>query len=163
VRWLPAYVALGSNLDDPARQVARALARLGALPATIRVASSRPWRSPPLGPPDQPEFVNAVAGLLTRLPARALLAELQDLERDLGRAEPVVRWGPRSIDLDLLALGDLEIEEPDLRVPHPDVQERDFVLYPLAEIAPDLWIPGRGRVRTLAGRVQDRGSVPLAQ
>jgi len=143
--------------------VGRALGRLGGLPETIRVASSRLWRSPPLGPPDQPEFVNAVAGLLTRLPARALLAALKGLERDLGRDEPIVRWGPRCIDLDLLVLGDVESQEPTLCLPHPGVQERDFVLYPLAEIAPDLWIPGRGRVKTLAGRVQDRGSVPLAQ
>jgi len=163
LRWRPAYVALGSNLEDPARQVGRALERLAGLPETVHVASSRLWRSPPLGPSDQPEFVNAVAGLLTRLPARALLAELKGLERNLGRAEPVVRWGPRSIDLDLLVLGDLESEETDLRLPHPGVQERDFVLYPLAEVAPDLWIPGRGRVKALAGRVQDRGSVPLAQ
>jgi len=162
-RWRPAYVALGSNLDDPARQVGRALERLAGLPETVRIASSRLWRSPPLGPPGQPEFINAVAGLLTRLHARALLAGLKDLERDLGRAEPAVRWGPRRIDLDLLVLGDLESGEPDLHLPHPGVQERDFVLYPLAEIAPDLWIPGRGRVKTLAGRVQDRGSVPLAQ
>ena len=163
MRWRPAYVALGSNLDGPADRICEALAGLSELPETVPVATSSLWRSPPLGPTDQPEYVNAVAGLLTRLEARPLLAALKAFEGALGRREPVVRWGPRVIDLDLVALGDLKCEEPGLVLPHPGVHERDFVLYPLAEIAPDLWLPGKGRVRTLAGRVQDRGSVPLAQ
>jgi len=161
-RWRPAYVALGSNLADPAAQVAAALGRLRGIPGTRLIARSRLWASRPLGPQDQPDFVNAVAGLLTQLGARELLGELQALERAMGRTSPVVRWGPRSIDLDLLAMGSDELFEPALRLPHPGVHERDFVLYPLAELAPELWIPGRGRVEALARRVANRGIVPLS-
>lgn len=100
--------------------------------------------------------------MLTQLDARELLGELQALERALGRADPVVRWGPRSIDLDLLVLGSDELSGPALCLPHPGVHERDFVLYPLAELAPELWIPGRGRVEALARRVANRGIVPLS-
>lgn len=161
-RWRPAYVALGSNLADPAAQVAAALGRLPGIPGTRLIARSRLWASRPLGPQDQPDFVNAVAGLLTQLDARELLGELQALERAMGRTGPVVRWGPRSIDLDLLAMGSDELSEPAICLPHPGVHERDFVLYPLAELAPELWIPGRGRVEALARRVANRGIVPLS-
>jgi len=161
-RWRPAYVALGSNLADPAEQVTAALGRLPGIPGTRLIARSRLWASRPLGPQDQPDFVNAVAGLLTQLDARELLGELQALERAMGRTGPVVRWGPRSIDLDLLAMGSDELSEPALCLPHPGVHERDFVLYPLAELAPELWIPGRGRVEALARRVANRGIVPLS-
>ena len=161
-RWRPAYVALGSNLADPAAQVTAALGRLPGIPGTRLIARSRLWASRPLGPQDQPDFVNAVAGLLTQLDARELLGELQALERAMGRTGPVVRWGPRSIDLDLLAMGSDELSGPALRLPHPGVHERDFVLYPLAELAPELWIPGRGRVEALARRVANRGIVALS-
>jgi 2-amino-4-hydroxy-6-hydroxymethyldihydropteridine diphosphokinase len=161
-RWRPAYVALGSNLADPAAQVAAALGRLPGIPGTRLIARSRLWASRPLGPQDQPDFVNAVAGLLTQLDARELLGELQALERAMGRTGPVVRWGPRSIDLDLLAMGSDELSEPTICLPHPGVHERDFVLYPLAELAPELWIPGRGRVEALARRVANRGIVALS-
>jgi 2-amino-4-hydroxy-6-hydroxymethyldihydropteridine diphosphokinase len=162
-RWRPAYVALGSNLADPTAQVTAALARLRGIRATRLIAQSRLWASRPLGPQDQPDFVNAVAGLLTQLDARELLQELKALERAMGRSDPVIRWGPRSIDLDLLMLGSDQLDEPGLRLPHPGVHERDFVLYPLAELAPELWIPGRGRVGTLARRVINRGIVPLSK
>lgn len=161
-RWRPAYVALGSNLADPAAQVAAALGSLRGIPGTRLIARSRLWASRPLGPQDQPDFVNAVAGLLTQLDARELLGELQALERAMGRTGPLVRWGPRSIDLDLLAMGSDELSEPAICLPHPGVHERDFVLYPLAELAPELWIPGRGRVEALARRVANRGIVPLS-
>lgn len=161
-RWRPAYVALGSNLADPAAQVAAALGRLPGIPGTRLIARSRLWASRPLGPQDQPDFVNAVAGLLTQLDARELLGELQALERAMGRTGPLVRWGPRSIDLDLLAMGSDELSEPAICLPHPGVHERDFVLYPLAELAPELWIPGRGRVEALARRVANRGIVALS-
>lgn len=161
-RWRPAYVALGSNLADPAAQVAAALGRLPGIPGTRLIARSRLWASRPLGPQDQPDFVNAVAGLLTQLGARELLGELQALERAMGRTGPLVRWGPRSIDLDLLAMGSDELSEPAICLPHPGVHERDFVLYPLAELAPELWIPGRGRVEALARRVANRGIVALS-
>ena len=156
-RWQPAYIALGSNLDDPPARVRDALDRLGGLPQTRHITSSSLWSSRPLGPQDQPDFVNAAAAVLTRLAPAALLAQLKALEAAMGRTGPVQRWGPRVIDLDLLAYGTATAAEPGLRIPHPGVQERDFVLYPLAEIAPDLWIPGAGRVRTLAAQVEDRG------
>lgn len=159
--WRPAYVGLGSNLDDPARQVAAAFARLAALPGTWLVARSGLWCSTPLGPPDQPDFVNAVAGLLTALEPRTLLGELRTIEHALGKVEPPVRWGPRRIDLDLLLLGDLCCDADGLRLPHPGLHQRNFVLYPLAEIAPELWVPGHGRVRGLLGRVGDDGIRPL--
>jgi 2-amino-4-hydroxy-6-hydroxymethyldihydropteridine diphosphokinase len=156
-RWWPAYVALGSNLDDPAARVREALARLRGVADTRLVAGSSLWSSRPLGPRNQPDFVNAVAGLLTALSPPALLGELKAIERAMGRHPAGPRWGPRIIDLDLLAYGTVTASGPGLSVPHPGVQERDFVLYPLAEIAPELWIPGAGRVRTLAARVEDRG------
>jgi 2-amino-4-hydroxy-6-hydroxymethyldihydropteridine diphosphokinase len=116
-----------------------------------------------MGPQDQPDFVNAVVGLLTRLGARQLLDELKSLERAMGRSDPAIRWGPRKIDLDLLLLGSEERSEPGLCLPHPGVHERDFVLYPLAEFAPALWIPGRGRVEALLRCVENRGLAPLSQ
>lgn len=161
-RWIPAFVALGSNLDDPQLQVDRAFAALGELPQARLVLRSSLYRSPPFGPVAQPEFVNAVAGLLTTLDARAMLAELKSLERRLGRESPVVRWGPRRIDLDLLTHGEARVDEPEIQVPHPGLAERAFVLVPFAEIAPDLEVPGLGRVRTLAARADASGLVKIA-
>lgn len=161
-RLVPAYVALGSNLDDPRMQVERALAALGALPATRCVLRSSLYRSPPFGPVDQPEFVNAVAGLLTELEPAPMLDALKNLESQLGRARPVVRWGPRRIDLDLLVHGETRIDTDGLRLPHPGIAERAFVLVPLAEIAPDLEVPHVGRVRTLLARVSTEGVERLA-
>jgi 2-amino-4-hydroxy-6-hydroxymethyldihydropteridine diphosphokinase len=160
-RWRPAYVALGSNLADPAAQLRSAFARLAALPQSLLVARSGLWSSRPLGPREQPDYVNAAAGLLTRLSPRELLAELKVIEASMGRAQPAPRWGPRIIDLDLVAFGCERIDEPGLRVPHPGVHQRDFVLYPLAEFAATLWIPGQGRVATLARQVENRGLVAL--
>lgn len=161
--WRPAYVGLGSNLGQPAAQLREAIDRLARLPDTRLIATSRLWSSPPLGPPGQPDYVNAVAGLLTRREPRHLLGELQAIEQAMGRSRPPVRWGPRLIDLDLLVFGSETLDEPGLTVPHPGLHQRDFVLYPLAEIAPQLWIPGKGRVSTLAGEVEDRGSRALGE
>jgi 2-amino-4-hydroxy-6-hydroxymethyldihydropteridine diphosphokinase len=155
-------VALGSNLDDPGAQVLRALDALGTLRGSRLVLRSSLYRSPPFGPVPQPAFVNAVAGLLTTLEPRAMLAELKSLETVLGRETPVVRWGPRRIDLDLLVHGSSRIDEAELRLPHPGLPERAFVLVPLAEIAPDLEVPGVGRVRALAARVDASGLVKIA-
>jgi 2-amino-4-hydroxy-6-hydroxymethyldihydropteridine diphosphokinase len=115
-----------------------------------------------MGPQDQPSFVNAVAGLVTTLAPRELLGELQSIEKRMGRVEPAQRWGPRLIDLDLLLVGDLQSSEPDLMLPHPGLHQRNFVLYPLAEIAAELWVPGHGRVRSLQHRVSGEGIEPLA-
>jgi 2-amino-4-hydroxy-6-hydroxymethyldihydropteridine diphosphokinase len=110
---------------------------------------------------DQPPFVNAAAAVITRLAPAALHESLMALERQLGKAPPSVRFGPRRIDLDLLAYSDLVLAEPALTVPHPRLHERAFVLYPLNDIAPALWLPGRGRVATLA-RAVDGSGVSLA-
>ncbi len=107
-----------------------------------------------MGPADQPDYVNAVATVLTRLAPRELLAHLQQIEQQQGRKrEPSVHWGPRHLDLDILTYGLREIAEPDLIIPHPGISERNFVLLPLLEIAPQLCIPGHGSVRRLAGRI----------
>ncbi|MFZ9967268.1 MAG: 2-amino-4-hydroxy-6-hydroxymethyldihydropteridine diphosphokinase [Steroidobacteraceae bacterium] len=160
-RWRPAYVALGSNLDDPDARIVEAFGHLCRLPGCRLIAQSRCWRSTPLGPVEQPPFVNAVAGLLTVLSPADLLGSLQDIEATMGRARPIVRWGPRRIDLDLLLLGSEQLVGPGLTLPHPGLPVRDFVLYPLADIAPELWVPGLGRVRHLAAGVDNRGLVAL--
>jgi 2-amino-4-hydroxy-6-hydroxymethyldihydropteridine diphosphokinase len=156
-RWSPAYVGVGSNLSDPASQVTRALAALAGLPACRLVATSPLYRTRPLGDVVQPAFVNAVAGLLTQSTPEELLASLRALERDLGREPPRERWGPRVIDLDLLAVGRETRTSDSLTLPHAGIAQRDFVLYPLGDIAPDLDVPGLGRVAVLRGRVANRG------
>jgi 2-amino-4-hydroxy-6-hydroxymethyldihydropteridine diphosphokinase len=155
--WRPAYVGLGSNLADPRRQVKSAFEALAGIADAHLVLRSRLWRTRPLGPQDQPEFVNAAAGLLTTKTPHELLSDLQAIERRMGKAEPTVRWGPRLIDLDLLLFGQAQIDEPGLRLPHPGVHQRNFVLYPLSEIAADLWVPGLARVRALRERVSGEG------
>ncbi len=161
-RWIPAYIGLGSNLDDPPGQVRAALAALSGLPDSRLVAQSTLVRNPPLGDAAQPEFVNAVAGLLTRLPAADLLDRLLDLEARQGRRrDPDTRWGARRIDLDLLVYGDLCLSSDRLKLPHPGIAARNFVLFPLLEIAPGLEVPGLGPVRRLAGAADPSTLVPV--
>jgi 2-amino-4-hydroxy-6-hydroxymethyldihydropteridine diphosphokinase len=160
-RWLPAYVGVGSNLADPEAQVRRALAALARLPGTQWIVSSPLYRTPPFGDVVQPAFVNAVAGLITRLGPDELLTHLRALERELGREPPREHWGPRLIDLDLLVVGRETCATKALTLPHPGIAGRDFVLYPLADIAPDLDVPGLGRVSELRARVSNRGVVRL--
>ncbi|HKX99816.1 MAG TPA: 2-amino-4-hydroxy-6-hydroxymethyldihydropteridine diphosphokinase [Steroidobacteraceae bacterium] len=160
--WRPAYVALGSNLSDPRRQVEGAFQALAGLADARLLARSSLWRSEPLGPQDQPEFVNAAAGLVTTLAPRDFLLSLKSLERKLGKTDPAVRWGPRVIDLDLLVFADLQVDEPGLTLPHPGLPRRNFVLYPLSEIAAELWVPGLARVCRLRERVSPAGIERLA-
>jgi 2-amino-4-hydroxy-6-hydroxymethyldihydropteridine diphosphokinase len=155
--WFPAYVGIGSNLEQPSAQVTRALAQLASLPHTRLQCRSSLYISEPFGLAQQPRFVNAVAGLLTQLEVRPLFEALRGLEARLGRQPLVQRWGPRSIDLDLLVYGSLQIREPDLALPHPGIVQRNFVLYPLREVAPELTIPGLGRVARLAAQVGGAG------
>ena len=142
-------VGLGSNLDGPARQIEVAFGMLQAIAETTLVAKSSLYRSAPLGGIEQPDFVNAAALLTTALNPQELLGQLQSIERARGRERGEIHWGPRVLDLDLLACGDLSIDEPGLTVPHPGIVSRNFVLLPLREIAPDFEIPGLGRVREL--------------
>jgi len=143
------FIGVGSNLDDPCGQVERAIELLDEIPGTELVARSSMYLSSPFGPVEQPDFVNAVAKLHTSLEASVLLQHLQEIERTQGRIAGM-RWGPRVIDLDLLVFGDEVIDEPQLRVPHAGITERNFVLLPLQEIAPELVIPGLGRVADIA-------------
>ncbi len=161
-RWLPAYVALGSNVDDPPARIAEAFEHLAALPGTRLLARSRLYRTRPLGPQDQPDFLNAAAGLLTTREPRELLADLLGIERRMGR-ERGLRWGPRRIDLDLLWMPVPPIDEPGLTLPHPGVSRRNFVLYPLADIAPSLEIPGVGQVSALKQAAGTDGIEVLAE
>jgi 2-amino-4-hydroxy-6-hydroxymethyldihydropteridine diphosphokinase len=147
--WFPAYIGVGSNLATPERQVREAVDLLDRIPGTRLVACSSLYRSAPFGGIEQPDFVNAVAAALTTLPPAELLAALKDLERQRGRERDGTRWGPRIVDLDLLVYGGRTIDEPGLTVPHPGIGGRNFVLLPLGEIAPDLVIPGLGRVAGL--------------
>ena len=157
VRWLPAYIGVGSNLADPEAQVRRAIQALDRLPRSRLIASSPLYRTRPLGEVVQPPFVNAVAGLLTESTPEELLDQLRRLERELGREPPRERWGPRVIDLDLLVVGREERATETLTLPHAGIAMRDFVLYPLADVAPDLDVPRLGRVAALRDRVANRG------
>ena len=155
--WIPAYIGVGSNLADPRQQVLTACDRLGELAGTRVLLRSPLYRSRPLGPIAQPDFVNAVVAVLTQLPSDELLAALRALEIGLGRPAHHERWGPRIIDLDLLTYAREQRTDAQLTLPHPGIVERNFVLYPLADIAPDLELPGLGRVTELKGRVTSEG------
>src|SRR5215472_2264790 len=159
--WQPAYIGVGSNLEDPRAQVLAAFERLKQLPQTRVISTSSLYRSRPFGPVAQPDFVNAVAGILTQLEPKALMGALHAIETAMGRPARHEHWGPRIIDLDLLAQGRERREEPHLTLPHPGIVGRNFVLYPLAEIAPDLQLPGLGRVADLAAAVTAEGITRL--
>jgi len=155
--WQPAYIGVGSNLDEPLSQVRRAFESLAAIPDARVLLVSPLYSTRPMGPVDQPDFVNAVVGLLTRLDAKTLLSRLRAIESAFGRPERREKWGPRVIDLDLLVFGRERHSDSELTLPHPGVVDRNFVLYPLADIAPDLEVPGLGRVAELKGRVVSTG------
>lgn len=159
-----AYVGIGSNLHSPCEQIRRACAALAALADCRLEATSSLYRSKPMGPPDQPDYFNAVARLATTRDAHQLLAGLQGIEQRHGRARDpggaakglppgtlggAVRWGPRTLDLDLLLYGDEIIRSPRLTVPHPGLPDRDFVLRPLHELDAGLMVPGLGCVAEL--------------
>lgn len=143
-----AYVGLGSNQNDPSRQIARAQQELGLIEGCKILKVSSCFSSRPMGPQDQDDYCNSVVCLKTTISAKELLTELQSIEKKQGRQRKV-KWGPRVIDLDLLLYGDCEIAKPELTVPHPGIAERDFVLVPLDEIAPDQRVPGKGLVKEL--------------
>jgi len=149
-----AFVGLGANLGDARAALRSALDALARLPGSTRVVSSPIYRSAPIDS-SGPDYLNAVAQLDTTLDAPALLAQLQQIERAHGRERPYHN-APRTLDLDLLLYGDAVIESPGLTVPHPRLHERAFVLRPLADLAPDLLVPGRGAVRTLLAGVTDQ-------
>ena len=155
------YIGIGSNLDDPRSQVVKAIAKLRELPGTRVVAISKLYGSKPFGPVAQGDFVNCVVGILTQLEPLALLEATRGIERALGRPEKYQRWGPRIIDLDLLVFGRTKSADPVLTLPHPGIVERNWVLYPLADVAPCLDIPKLGRVGALKGAIAPEGLWPL--
>lgn len=158
-----AWVGIGSNLSDPELQVRRALSELAGLPRTRLAACSALYRTAPVGPQDQPDFVNAVVRLETALDPVALLAALQGVERLHGRVRDGTRWGPRTLDLDILLYGGERIALPGLTIPHPEIASRAFVLVPLADVAPpDLQVPGRGALAELLAACPRGGIDPLS-
>jgi 2-amino-4-hydroxy-6-hydroxymethyldihydropteridine diphosphokinase len=153
-----AFVGLGGNQGDVETTLVEALWAVDALPQTTIQRQSAFYRTPAWGKTDQPAFLNAVVELRTRMPAKVLLESLLAIEERFGRVRSEAeRWGPRVVDLDLLAYGDEVIDEPGLTLPHPHLHERAFVLVPLAEIAPSLVIPGRGEVSALLAAVDVSG------
>jgi 2-amino-4-hydroxy-6-hydroxymethyldihydropteridine diphosphokinase len=152
VKLTDAYVALGSNLGEPAANVRAGVEALAMLPDTRLAAISSLYVNPPVGYANQPDFVNAVAKIETGLPPRALLDALLRIERRFGRVREFPN-APRTLDLDIVLYGADTIVEPGLTIPHPRMHERAFVVVPLAEIAPDLAVPGRGPVSSLVAQV----------
>ena len=155
-----AFVALGSNIGNPPAQIRSALRALAGLPETRLMRQSSFFRNPPEGHLDQPEFVNAVAQIETRIGPRELLGHLLEIERAHGRVRDFPD-APRTLDLDILLYGGQMVHEPGLVIPHPRMPERAFVLVPLAEIAPDIEVPGRGRIADLAAKLDASGLVKL--
>jgi 2-amino-4-hydroxy-6-hydroxymethyldihydropteridine diphosphokinase len=148
----PAYIGLGSNLQEPLRQLRAALQAIARLPSSQLLRVSSTYRSAAVGPGEQPDYLNAVLQLETALQPAELLTALQAIEVAQGRVRRV-RWGARSLDLDILLYGDRQIATPSLTVPHPELQRRNFVLYPLAEIAgPNLVLPDGTELGTLIAR-----------
>ena len=157
-----AAVGLGANLGDAAASVRAAIQALETLPGTRLVAASRLYRSAAWGVTAQPEFVNAVAVVDTSLPPRELLDGLLAIERRFGRTRVAgERWGPRTLDLDLLLFGDERMDAPGLQVPHPHLHERAFALLPLLEVWPDARIPGVGPAASCARVMAAEGLDPL--
>ena len=160
---MESYIGLGSNLDNPQLQLTTALAGLNDIPGTTLVKYSSFYRSKPAGPGNQPDFINAVALLSTGLTARQLLVRLQSIENRQGRIRDGQRWGPRTLDLDMLMYGNEIINEPELMVPHPEIRHRNFVLIPLLELAPCIRIPGLGRADELLADVGRAGITKLGE
>lgn len=156
-----AYIGLGSNLDQPVHQLKAARQAIVNLKGVQECAFSSFYRSPPMGPAEQPDYINAVMAVSTILDATELLHRLQQVERQQGRIRTGERWGPRTLDLDLLLYGDRRINRAELIVPHYGIAERAFVLYPLFEIAPDLDIPGIGPVAELVAKCPLHGLTKL--
>jgi 2-amino-4-hydroxy-6-hydroxymethyldihydropteridine diphosphokinase len=152
-----AYVGLGANLGEPAAQLRTALDAIAQLPDTRVVATSRFYRSAPMGPPEQPDYCNAVCEVETRLSPRALLEALIGIERAVGRVRGAERWGPRRLDLDLLHVQGVVMDEPGLHLPHPGIGQRNFVLVPLAELSATLEIPGLGDATEAARAIGTEG------
>ena len=160
---ISAFVALGANLGDPRAQIERAVAALSQLPNSRLIACSPLYGSIPMGPSDQPDYVNGVAWLETDLTAHELLDQTQRIELEHGRVRKAERWGPRTLDLDLLLFGNQQVADSRLTVPHYGMKERAFVLVPLFDLAPDLQLPCGSWLRDLVASCDRSGLMPLAE
>lgn len=161
-----AFVGLGGNLGDPLATLRSAVHRLMTVPRSRFLGASRFYRTPAWGERDQADFVNAVVAIETALPPNALLDELLGIERQFGRqrgAEGNGRWGPRTLDLDILLYGPLSLDTASLTLPHPHLHERAFALVPLLELVDDIDIPGRGGARAALARLDRSGIQPLPE
>jgi len=147
--WRPAYIGVGSNLDDPIEQVRQGIGSLDELPQTSVVLKSSLYRSSPMGPQEQPDFVNAVVAVMTRLEPEQLLSLMMVIEQGQGRERSAERWGPRTLDLDLLAFSSVKMSSDALTLPHPGIADRIFVLLPWLEIAPKFPVKGSTTVELL--------------
>lgn len=152
VATIDAFIGIGSNLNEPVDQVTRAIGELQKIPVSDCIAHSSLYYGPPMGPQNQPDYVNAVARLHTQLEPLALLEALLEIEQAHMRVRIGERWGARTLDLDLILYGDRQIADSRLIVPHPRLHERAFVLYPLEELAPKLHIPGQGAIGDLIAK-----------
>lgn len=157
-----AYIALGSNLDDPGQHVRTAIDHINKLPQTTLTRCSHWYRSLPLGPPGQSDYINGVVEILTSLNPTALLTWLQSIE-DRHQRRRVERWGARTLDLDILLYGNETVDTPQLQIPHPELSQRNFVLLPLAEIAPQLRLPDGRYIRDLLANVGTQGIVRITE
>ncbi|MFT6987045.1 MAG: 2-amino-4-hydroxy-6-hydroxymethyldihydropteridine diphosphokinase [Psychromonas sp.] len=153
------YIAIGSNQATPIKQARQAIVALKALPRTQLINSSSLYSSAPMGPQDQPDYVNAVAQLDTQLSALQLLDELQKIELSQGRERKAKRWGPRTLDLDIILYGNEEINNARLTIPHYGMKVREFVLYPLLEIAENLVLPDGTALSKLAAQCDKNGLI----
>ena len=151
------YIALGSNLDDPVRQIRTAILTLNNLPKAMITAQSSLYKSAPMGPADQPAYINAVIQLRTDREPLELLAELQLIEDAHERKRNAERWGPRTLDLDIILYGNLTLRSEKLTIPHYGLTERNFVLIPLFEIAPQLILPDGTALKLLVDNCSTEG------
>jgi len=142
IHWKISYIGLGSNQDNPINQIKNALVNIGKIERTHIIRTSSFYETEPLGPDQQPNFINAAVALLTLLDPYELLIKLQHIEKKQKRERGSIRWGPRTIDLDILFYSNVTKNDDRLVLPHPEIQNRDFVLFPLSEIAPELMVSG---------------------
>ncbi len=152
-RWCPAYLALGSNLDHPAQHLRDAVRDLDVHASINVYRASRVVRSAPLDGSDQPDYFNAVVGVMTTLTPHSLLAVCQHIESRHGRDPDAPRWSARSLDIDIVAMGQVQVDEPALQIPHPGATQRAFVLRPLIDVAPSLALPGLGPIGKYVSQV----------
>lgn len=157
------YIGLGSNLDDPAQQLQDAVSSLKKLPKSSFLQVSSLFASKPMGPQDQPDYMNAVACIKTELSPIELLDQLQKIELSFGRTRKDERWGARVLDLDILLIDDLVIDSERLTVPHYGMKVREFVIYPLAQINPDLMLPDGSNVTQLQETINDNGLIIVGE